>query len=205
MRILVAIPCMDQVPAPFCFSLAHLRKEGECMLAMKAGALVYVARNNLVAEAIRISADWVFWLDSDMTFAPDTLTRMLKTAQEKGIDILTGLYFRRVPPYSPVLFDKLEEKDGIWTWTEFDKVPEDLFEIGGAGFGCILTKTSVFYDIQERFGTIFTPIGNHGEDLAFCWRARMCGHKIICDPSVKCGHVGHSVIDEKFYLAQLDK
>ena len=41
MKTLIAVPCMDQVPAPFCQSLAQLQKEGECVLAMKSGALIY--------------------------------------------------------------------------------------------------------------------------------------------------------------------
>lgn len=199
MKTLVAIPCMDQVPAPFCYSLAQLNKVGECVLAMKAGALIYAARNELATGAISIEADWVFWLDSDMVFKADTLVRMMKTAQDENIDILTGLYFRRVPPYSPVLFDKLELKDGICEWSEFKTIPEGLFEVGGCGFGCVLMKTDVFFDVQSKFGTMFAPIGNNGEDLAFCWRARECGYKIICDPSVICGHVGYSTVDDQFF------
>ena len=64
----------------------------------------------------------------------------------------------------------------------------------------MLTKMNVFYDIQQKHGTIFNPIGNHGEDLAFCIRARKCGYKIYADPDVKCGHVGHAVVDEKYFL-----
>ena len=199
MKTLVAVPCMDQVPAPFCYSLAQLKKVGECVLAMKAGALIYAARNELATGAIQIEADYVFWLDSDMVFKADTLARMMKTSQEKDIDILTGLYFRRVPPYSPVLFDKLEMKDGICEWSEFKKIPEGLFEVGGCGFGCVLMKTDVFFDVQSKFGTMFAPMGNNGEDLAFCWRARECGYKIICDPSVICGHVGYSTVDDQFF------
>ena len=199
MKTLVAVPCMDQVPAPFCYSLAQLKKVGECVLAMKAGALIYAARNELATGAIKIEADYVFWLDSDMVFKADTLARMMKTSQEKDIDILTGLYFRRVPPYSPVLFDKLEMKDGICEWSEFKKIPEGLFEVGGCGFGCVLMKTDVFFDVQSKFGTMFAPMGNNGEDLAFCWRARECGYKIICDPSVICGHVGYSTVDDQFF------
>ena len=40
-----------------------------------------------------------------------------------------------------------------------------------------------------------------GEDLSFCWRARECGYKVLLDPTVKCGHVGHIVVTEQFFNA----
>lgn len=204
MKTLIAVPCMDQVPAPFCQCLAMLQKVGDCVLAMHMGSLIYTSRNNLAQQAIQMNVDYVFWLDSDMVFEPDTLIRMMDTMQKNDYDILTGLYFRRVPPYTPVLFDKLDIRRNICSWTEFKEIPKEIFEVGGCGFGCVLMKADVFYDIQAKHGNMFAPIGNNGEDIAFCWRARDCGFKIYCDPSILCGHVSHSIIDEKFYKAYHD-
>lgn len=202
MKVLIAVPCMDQVPAPFCQSLAQLKKVGECVLAMKSGSLIYTSRNSLATMAIQMDADYVFWLDSDMVFQPDTLVRMMDTVQKHDIDMLTGLYFRRVPPYSPVLFDKLEMRTKtVLDWSEFKTIPEDLFEVGGCGFGCVLVSTEVLMSVQGKHGNMFAPMGNNGEDIAFCIRARDCGYKIICDPSIICGHVGYSVVDDQFFKA----
>lgn len=199
MKILIAVPCMDQVPFTFAQSLSTLEKIGECKLAMKSGSLIYTSRNSLAMMAIQMDADFVFWLDSDMVFKSDTLVRMMDTLKKNDLDILTGLYFRRVPPYSPVLFDKLEQNGEITEFSEFNKIPDELFEVGGCGFGCVLMKTDVFFDVQSKYGNMFAPMGNNGEDVAFCIRARSCGYKIYCDPSIVCGHVGYSVIDDQFY------
>lgn len=199
MKILIAVPCMDQVPFTFAQSLSTLEKIGECKLAMKSGSLIYTSRNSLAMMAIQMDADFVFWLDSDMVFKSDTLVRMMDTLKKNDLDILTGLYFRRVPPYSPVLFDKLEQNGEITEFSEFNKIPDELFEVGGCGFGCVLMKTDVFFDVQSKYGNMFAPMGNNGEDVAFCIRARECGYKIYCDPSIVCGHVGYSVIDDQFY------
>lgn len=201
MKILIAVPCMDQVPVPFCHSLAQLEKVGECALTMKSGALIYTSRDSMAITAIQKEYDWVMWFDSDMRFPADTLVRLIKTAQEKDLDILSGLYFRRIPPYSPVLFDKLEMNGEECEYTEFAKLPTDIFECGAVGFGCLLTKTDVFFDVQAKFGQMFTPIGRNGEDVSFCWRARQCGYKVWCDPSLICGHVAYSVVDDKFFRA----
>lgn len=202
MKILIAIPCMDQVPVPFCNSLARLQKVGDCVLAMKSGSLIYDSRNSLATFAIKSEADYVFWLDSDMVFKPDTLIRMLDTMKKNDLDMLSGLYFRRVPPYSPVLFDRLAMKEnGDMDFSEFKEIPSELFEIGGCGFGCVLMDTSVLMSVQAKHGNMFAPMGNNGEDVAFCIRAKDCGYKIYCDPALVCGHVGYSVIDDKFFNA----
>ena len=202
MKIMIAVPCMDTVPVQFCQSLALLHKVGECTLAMNPGSLVHTSRNDLAVRAIKMEADYVFWMDSDMIFPQDTLVRMVDTLKKNDIDILTGLYFRRKPPYSPVLFNRLDmKKDGVCSWTEFETIPDHLFEVGGCGFGCVLMSTEVFLSVQSEHGYMFTPIGNNGEDVAFCVRARQCGYKIWCDPSIVCGHIGQTVINDEFYTA----
>lgn len=201
MRTMIAIPCMDQVPAVFCQSLALLHRVGECSLVMKSGSLIYTSRNDLATAAIKEDFDYVFWLDSDMVFRPDTLIRMMDTLKKNDYDMLTGLYFRRVPPYSPVLFDRLNISGVEADFSEFKEIPNEIFEVGACGFGCVLMSTEVFMSVQAKHGNMFSPIGNNGEDVAFCWRARDCGYKIYCDPSVICGHVGYSVVDDQYFRA----
>ncbi len=198
MKILIAVPCMDQVPVPFCYSLALLDKPDGCSLTMKSGSMIYSSRDSLAMSALSGEYDYIFWMDSDMVFPQDALKSLLKTLQEKKLDMITGLYYRRMPPYSPVLFDELEiGADGSAVYTEFKEIPEGLFKVGGCGFGCVLMDVGVFLDVQGKFGQMFTPIGRNGEDTSFCWRARQCGYEIWCDPSVECGHVGYSTITRK--------
>ena len=200
-RILIAVPCMDQVPAPFAQSLAMIRKtEDDVACSFQMGSLIYTSRNNLALQAIKGEFDYMLWLDSDMVFSQDILVQMKKTLDKKGLDMLSGLYFRRVPPFTPVLFDQLDiSEEGICTWTDWKDVPEGLFKVGGCGFGCVLMKTDVLFDVQCKYGELFNPIANMGEDLSFCWRARQCGYDIWCDSSIVLGHVGYTVINDKFY------
>ena len=199
MRTLIAVPAMDTVPSRFAQSLAMLRKVGDCALTFQIGSLIYTSRNELSRKAIEMDADYIMWFDSDMSFDPDILERMFAIMKEKDIDILSGLYFRRVPPFSPVIFDKLEITDKGADWSEFEEIPDGLFEVGGCGFGCVLMKSDVIFDVGMKFGDLFSPIGSVGEDLSFCWRARQAGHKIYCDPSIELGHCGWNMVDRKFY------
>ena len=201
MKILIAVPCMDQVPALFAQCLTTLKKAGECVVMFNLGSLIYSSRDTLATKAITSEADFVLWLDSDMVFSPDTLENMLATMEARqDIDILTGLYFRRTTPYTPVLFEKLDiDADEKCTYKEFDEIPGELFEVAACGFGCVLMRAEIFLDVQSRFGQMFAPIGRTGEDVAFCWRARQCGARIYCDPKIELGHVGYTVINRAFY------
>lgn len=202
MNILIAVPSMDSVPAVFAQSLAMLEKVGNCAIAFKVGSLVYTSRNELAKQAIKMGADYVFWLDSDMVFEADTLKQMLKTMDENKLDMLSGVYYRRNPPYTPVLFNKLETSDEEKVdFSEFEKIPEGIFEVGGCGFGCVLMKTDVLISVLGRFRTFFNPMKGAGEDLAFCIRARECGYKIYADSSISLGHCSHSIVTKQFFEA----
>ncbi len=199
MKTLIAVPCMDQVPAQFAQCLATLQKVDQTVVAFQIGSLIHHSRNDLTSIAIQQGADYIFWLDSDMVFSPDTMVRMLKTHKEGAGDILTGVYFRRVHPFSPVLLKKLRFTETEAETEEFDEIPDGLFEVEGCGFGCVLMPTDIAMDIIAKYGSPFDPINGCGEDLAFCWRARELGYKFICDPSIRLGHVGHAVITREYW------
>lgn len=195
MKTLICVPSMDLVPAQFAHSLACLEKVGECAVSFEISSLIYTSRNKLAARAIKAGADYVLWLDSDMVFEPSILAKLL--AHER--DIVSGLYFRRVAPFSPVFFDKLEINENGCVNHNAETVPDGLAEVAGVGFGCVLMRTSVLMDVMTICGDMFAPINGVGEDLSFCWRARSLGYRIFLDPSIKCGHVGHHVITEEFF------
>ena len=126
------------------------------------------------------------------------MSKVLDDLGEKAI--LSGVYFRRSPPYSPVIYEYLDF-DGIGNcrWEEFTKIPEDVFEIAACGFGCVLVPTQAFKDVNDEFGDMFSPINGTGEDLSFCWRARQCGWKFYCDPRIVLGHYGRTVINRAYW------
>lgn len=205
MKILVAIPSMDTVPALFaqCVAMLKMPEGSEAMISFQVGSLVYDARNILAKNAISMEADYVFWLDSDMLFKPDVLVNMMATLKANDLDILSGIYVRRKEPYTPVLYDKLDiDNRGECRWSEFRELPSSgLFKAGGIGFGCCLMTTDVLMDVSGKHGNMFAPIGGTGEDLSFCWRARECGYDIWIDSSIKLGHIGQHVFTLDYYDA----
>lgn len=201
MKTLIVIPCMDQVPTQFCQSLAMLKKEGECAIAFQMSSLIYMARNELAMKAIQMGADYILWLDSDMVFEPDLMGRLFESLKANDADFVSGLYFKRFPPYEPVAYSKFDIVDDEIVAEKMTEVPETVTAVGGVGFGCVLMSTALALAVFNEYNTMFAPIGNVGEDIAFCYRAQTLGYKILLDPSIRCGHVGHYVVTEDIYKA----
>ena len=191
MKVFIAIPCMDTLSAKFAQCLVNLvnhKRDFDVEVGFHIGSLVYDSRNKLAERAINSDADYVLWLDSDMTFVPDTLDMMLDTLKTNNYEILTGMYFRRRPPFTPTLFEELRILPTGTVTKEFDDIPDAIFEVAGCGFGCVLMSRNVLWNVFCQNGNMFSPINGVGEDLSFCWRARRCGHKIYCDPTIALGH-----------------
>lgn len=208
MKILVAVPCMDTWPVNFGVSLIEMLMfsqkymDDEIHLCPIANSLVYDARNILSLTAIEQNYDYVLWLDSDMVFNPHTLSSMLNTLKSySNHSMLTGVYYMRKPPHTPVLYKTIAEPeltDGqmqkkIETMTD---IPDTLFEVEGCGFGCVLTSVSILKEVWDKFGPAFTPYPWASEDMSFCYRVKQLGKKILCDPSIYLGHIGTAVFDK---------
>lgn len=201
MKTLIAIPCMDSVPTEFAISFAALDKPEECEYAVLKGSLIYESRNLLCKKAITTQSDYIMWFDSDMQLPKDVIPKMIKHMEE-GYEIVTGLYFRRAAPFTPVLFKSYEEQEDSIKWEDYNDYPKDsFFEIAGCGFGCVMIKTEILLDLLLNYNNWFMPLKNCGEDMSFCFRAKELGHKIYCDSTIKCGHVAHMVVDESVYQA----
>lgn len=204
MKVLIAVPSMDYVAAGFAASLAMLQKdEGEYLVSFLCGSLIYDARNKLAAQALKYEADYILWVDSDMTFAPDTLKRLFKSMRENNADIMSGIYFRRSAPYTPVAFEevRIDPETNQSTHKDYTGELKGVKEVEGIGFGCVLMKTDVLFDVFGKFGPCFSPLGGFGEDLSFCWRARELGYKVFINFDIKCGHIGHIEVTESFFNA----
>ena len=194
-KILICVPSMDYVAAGFAQSLAMLQKGGnETAIMFQVGSLVYEARNKLAKKAIELETDFTMWFDSDMVFEPDTMLRLL----EHNKPFISGAYFRRSPPYSLVAFEEVDTENRKWKDLA---LPSEVTKCGGVGFGCVLVKTEVLFNVAAKYGEWFEPMNNFGEDLSFCYRARQCGYDLYIDPSITCGHIGHITINESFYKA----
>lgn len=204
MKTLIAVPCMDYLEADFVECLTNLLiayKGGEVDVKYLKASLVYDARNQLVKYAREKGGyDYVLWLDSDMTFEPDLLDRLLEDIE--GRQAVTGLCFGRRPPFNPCIYKELDVKTEGKLITPFrtvyDDYPRDsIFEVEACGFACVLMRMDIL-EAMGIYGVPFFPVAGLGEDLTFCWRARKLDIKFHCDSRLKIGHIMRIAVDEGF-------
>lgn len=207
MKTLIAIPCMDVIEADFVESLLNLRPVGEVEIKLLKASLVYDARNQITRYALEKGGyDFILWLDSDMTFEPDLMEKLMADIEgeedgEKKMAV-TGLCFGRRPPFKPCIYNHLEVQTNGQTvlpvcknW--FDYPRDQVFEIEACGFACLLMRMDML-EAMGIYGVPFFPVGGLGEDLTFCWRAKKLDMKFHCDSRLKIGHIMRVHVDEFF-------
>jgi glycosyltransferase involved in cell wall biosynthesis len=173
--------------------------------------------------------DWLWFLDSDMGFADDTLDRLLETADPEKRAIVGALCFQQKKcgdgPYNAVRYSI---HPTVLNWAEVKETgeagfrPQDdykrdaVVEVAGTGMACILIHRNVLEAIREKSGedAWYSPLtipgagGNDkprtfSEDLSFCIRAAACGYKLWVDTGVKTTHYkGGIYLDEESFDAQ---
>lgn len=212
MKVLICVPCMDAVQTSFFTSVLGLRYDPRHQYhwSVKCNSLVYNARNEMAMEAIGGGYDVMVSFDSDLVLPEDALLRLVGII-ETGADFVTGLYFRRRLPTSPLILKALDwYEDEVLGAQEVAEVYEDyprdcVFPVAGAGFGCCAVRVEAMKKVVPMFRVApFTPMPRLSEDYSFCWRlGKVEGVKMVCDSGLKPGHAGLWVYGEKDWDGQV--
>ena len=183
------------VPEPFVWSLTqmlqysseHLCAPNQIIHLTKSITSYHAWARNGIAE--NILGDWVLMLDTDQTFEPDLLCRMVSLLNEFDLDVLTGLYHYKIPPHNPVLYAwdaQGQQFHGIAGWS----TPGRLLRVDCAGAGCLMIRRRVFERIAaEMKQKPFDPIGVWSEDFSFFVRLIQLGIKVYCAPDIETYHL----------------
>ena len=184
-KVLVGMPTMGSMEIEAVKCLMQLEHDGSVDIISE--SLVYDARDKIAMDALSAGVDWVMWLDSDIIYPANIISKLMSTNK----DMVTGIYHKRIAPYTPCVYKLVEDK--LQPYLDY---PEDkLFNVEAAGFGCMLMKVKVIKAVYDKYGGCFFPVnGVGGEDLSFIRRAKECGIEVWCDSSVRCGHIGRQVI-----------
>jgi hypothetical protein len=155
------------------------------------------ARNQLAASFL---GDWIWMTDTDHTFDPDIVCRMVALMQTYNIEVLTGVYRYKNFPYLPTLYWYNEGGKGFSVIAELD--PNAIVQqIDCAGGGCLLVKRSVFQriggELHEQPFDITPP---WSEDFSFFYRCRRLGIPVYAAPRIESRHLIPKEITEKDYV-----
>ncbi|HEU4541173.1 MAG TPA: hypothetical protein VFR23_08610 [Jiangellaceae bacterium] len=190
-------------------------------LATQAGANLSGPRNALVRKFLDYGkADWLWMVDTDMTFMPDTVERLLDYADPVEAPIVGGLCFGfdDKGDIQPTLFGLLGEEDSPEVVRYHEWPPDSMFQVAATGGACLLIHKTALERIRDiempgrgRRGfndafPWFQELEHDGEpvseDIAFCWRAGLAGLPLFVNTAVQLGHIKDRELTMDAYLAQ---
>jgi len=183
--IAICVPSGDMLHADFAMSLATLcmNPGAPIFLVNVKSSLIPVGRNLCVETALKANATHVLFLDSDMTFPRDTVTRLL----DHHKSIIGASYSQRVTPFHAL---------GV-TLDGIQKAPAPGLQLmQQIPTGCLLIETSVFKTLPRPWFNIVSE-GEKllGEDYYFCRQALKANLQVWCDGTLSqdIGHIGQKV------------
>lgn len=217
-QVSFAIPCAQVVEPKTLQTMlamtAHSVKNGIDVqhIGVTERALIDDARNSLTETFLKSETEWMFWMDSDMTFPEDTLVKLFKVAEEKKAKMVTGIYYQRKGMNYPVLWSRGEELEESGTKTGFNnpialknkyvgtfifphKDKKEPFTAHAAGFGCVLVHRSVL-EVMPRPWFKFLK-GECSEDFFFFVNAHELGFDLWVEPTINLGHIADAPVITK--------
>jgi hypothetical protein len=191
---------------------------GDLTHARAASGGIASTRNDLTRIFLdETGCDWMWMVDADMGFKPDTLDRLLEVLDmtpplDRG-GVAGALCFSWRP----------EEPDGMggyrcrpiptlfgWDGRGFqvaESYPHNtVVKVAGTGAACLLMHRSVMELLREKHGDDWwTPVrypdGDFiSEDLSFCYRAGEAGFPIFVDTSIKTTHAKTIWVSEEHWV-----
>jgi hypothetical protein len=185
-------------------------------------ARIAEGRNELAADFLESTASWLFMVDADMGFAPDTIERLIASADQYRRPVMGGLCFGLKSDgrasfggqrfrCQPTVYYMHETADRVGFVPNFDYPRDQVVQVDGTGAACTLIHRRALEKVADKYGPEwYTPIrlrgdktANFSEDLSFCVRLAAVDVPIHVDTRVKTTHdKGGVYLDEEFFDLQ---
>jgi GT2 family glycosyltransferase len=172
-------------------------------------------RNSVATKFLDATdCEWLFMVDSDMGFGPDTVERLIASADPQKRPVVGGLCFslRRDTAGEfygqkyvvvPTCYEYVDTDDELGFRSIIDYPRDALIQVGGTGGACLLIHRSALERVREKVGDhwfdqITHPRGTtFSEDLSFCIRLAALDIPLFVDTGVRTTHDKHGVfLDE---------
>ncbi len=181
----------------------------------QAGGIV-AGRNSIAAKFLDdTECEWLFMVDSDMGFSPDTVDRLIASADPVARPVVGGLCFslRREKAGEfygqkyvvvPTCFEYVDTDTEVGFRSILDYPRDSLMQVSGTGAACLVIHRTALEAVRERTGDHWFDHVTHpggtvfSEDLSFCLRLAAVDLPVYVDTSVRTTHDKHGVfLDEE--------
>jgi hypothetical protein len=179
-----------------------------------AGGLV-AGRNDVARQFLDMTeCEWLFVVDSDMGFGPDTVDRLIGSADPATRPVVGGLCFslRKDTPGEiygqkyvvvPTCYELGQDGDTVGFRSIVNYRRDSVIKVDGTGSACLVIHRSALEKIRAEHGDhwydpITLPDGTtFSEDLSFCLRLQAAGIDLFINTGVRTTHDKHGVfLDE---------
>lgn len=202
--VCVAYAHPGTVRAEFADSLFALlnRYQVKSRICMQSGPRIATTRNNLIRAFLDdTTAEWLWMVDTDMTFEPDVLERLLAC----DVPVVGALCFARD---KDSCYPTIYTQDGKGFIERMYDYPQDeLLEVDATGAACLLIHRSALERIGVNnkepyrwFADTSFEGREIGEDITFCLRCWQLNIPVHVHSGVRVGHIKDVIIDEQTYL-----
>ena len=211
-KCLIGMPCgSGLVPAYAVDGLFKLNRPLPVSLLIIERQSVDAARNFIIEMAVKMQADYIFFVDDDGVLPADALEKLIEDDKDiVGAPMLTR-NARDNGKHALCVFEKFDFYIGdgktinkYRSIEKFDPEKGHLQQVDGIGGACFLIKRAAFEALFVKHnGTPFeflhethitkehgVTLRNISEDMTFCERAREEGFAIWVDTRVRPVHLG---------------
>lgn len=186
LRILIGLPVYRTISVKTAFSLVELLKvtPHDTQVIFQEGVFVHQNQNDIAEYALANGFDYVFYVEHDMLFEPETLNKLL--ASEK--DIICANYNFKSDESNSMVYD--EDMELI------EEMPKDIFKAGAIPTGLTLIKTEVFKKLAKPY--FFFEYDEEGrmktsQDVYFSLKSKEAGLEVWCNSKIITGHLGDKI------------
>lgn len=188
-----------------------VREGGKELRQMCGTGGIVSGRNKVSANFLdNTSGEWLWFIDTDMSFGPDTVNQLVASADKYKRPVMGGLAFKQkrlnggdhhAVKYrtEPTLFEYIEYGGEVGFNPIMNYPRGQVVPVAATGAACMLIHRRVLDRVRKEHGDVwFDPIthptGDQGkprtfsEDLSFCVRLQALDIPVHVDTSVKTAH-----------------
>ena len=158
-----------------------------------------LARNILVAEALKNNCQFLFWIDSDTIPEShqdinDALKILYNCLIETSESIVSGLYrAKQVHGFNYAMWKKAPVELNKRGYVHVSEWSGNWIEVDVTGAGCLLMRSKVFEQLKQPYFHWEEP-EQPSEDFEMIEKCKALGYKLWVFTDVKFSHIGTLVI-----------
>jgi len=201
-KIIIGIPSIGYIRAETMTATIEAMswvQNCDFIVSAPTGCYIHQLREFLAESALQMKATHLLFIDSDMTFEPEGIKKLLESAKPV---IGADYHYKLMPKMSVTKIDPAKVDQ---SYLEDDpnqpgvkiinaKIPQKPFEVLAVGTGFMLIETWVFEKLKKPW--FWFDIKDEklvGEDMYFCEKVRQTKIGVWCNPAVEVGHIGNYV------------